>query len=177
MRLVAKLLAGSALATCLTGCMAGHRYHGHRGGQALALGAGFLVGAAIAEAARSSREPEDAERPYRFYSNGYFNPPATPRSPKDLLTEKEGPPPFDLHAARAALGEVDLAGCGEAGVHGFGHARITIMPNGRIAKVVIDEPPGMSAAEVSCIGQRLGAATLPPFHGSPVTMGTTYRVP
>jgi hypothetical protein len=177
MRLFARLLAGCALATCLTGCMSGHRIHGHRGSHALALGAGLLVGAAIAEAARANREPEDPERPYRFYSNGYFNPPATPRSPKDLVTENDGLPPFDLHAARVALGEVDLAGCGEAGVHGFGHARVTITPTGRVAKVVIDEPPGMAPAEVDCIGQRIGAAPLSSFRGSPVTMGTTVYVP
>ena len=84
---------------------------------------------------------------------------------------------FDPHAARSALNAVDVTSCRlEGAPRGFGHAKAVINPDGRISKVVVEEPAGMSAEAAKCIGDRIGTATVPPFKGSLVTVGTTYHV-
>lgn len=180
--LLSRLLLAGVLGAGAMGCghsfrHSSHGHHHHGGAEAVGLVAGLIVGAAIAEAASSSRE-EDPERPYRYYSNGYYGPaPVVSRSTRDLLQEDVASPPFDAHAARAALSEIDVSPCREAGAPaGFGHAKVTFNPDGRSSKVVVDEPSGMSAAAAKCIGDRIGTATVPPFRGSLVTMGTTYHV-
>jgi hypothetical protein len=171
----ATLLVGSVLASCLSGCLPHHHArHHHGGGTAVAFGAGMLLGAAIASEAR--KEPEDPERPYRYYSNGYFSWPATPRSSKDTPRQDEGGPPFDVSAARATFNGIDLTGCMDGGAPKYGHAKVTVAPTGRVERVVIDDPPGLPPRAVACIGERLGGATLPPFRGEAVNVGTTFHL-
>ena len=115
------------------------------------------------------------------YSNVYYvygPPPApTPRSKRDVAAETNDLPPFDPQAARAALNGIDVTPCQELGVpRGFGHAKVVFNPDGRISKVVVDEPSGMSSEAAHCIGERLGAATVSSFKGSFVSMGTTFHV-
>lgn len=84
---------------------------------------------------------------------------------------------FDATAARTALGMTDVSGCRNLGAHGYGHAKATFNADGRISKIVIDEPRGLPRSAVKCIGDRLGRATMPEFDGSLITVGTTWYVP
>ena len=178
--LFSRLLLVGVLGAGAMGCRHSLHYssHGihrhHDGAETIAVVAGVIAGAALVEAAR---EPEP-ERVY--YSTVYYYgppPPPTPRSPRDLVEDDVELPPFDPHAARSALNGIEVSTCREAGAPtGFGHAKVTFNPDGRISKVVVDEPPGMSEAAAKCIGDRIGTATVPPFKGSLVTMGTTYHV-
>ncbi len=145
---------------------------------AVGLVSGLIVGAAISEAAASSRESEDPERPYYYYSNGYFGPPpVVARSTRDRVEVDVELPPFDPHAARAALNEIDVSSCRASGAPtGFGHAKATFNPDGRISKVVVDEPAGMADEAAKCIGDRIGTAMVPAFKGSLITVGTTFHV-
>ncbi len=87
-------------------------------------------------------------------------------------------PPFDATSARVALTSIDLSGCrvGE-GPPFRGHARVIFNPDGRISKVVIDEPADLPMGVVECIGTTLGRAKVAPFRGSLVAMGTTWHMP
>lgn len=104
----------------------------------------------------------------------YVPPPAPPA--------RETPPPprgpaFDQGAARASLGAVDLSECkGRGAPAGYGHARVTFVPGGNVEKVVVDGPSGLSPDAVSCIGQALGTAEVPPFDGAAVAVPTTWLV-
>ena len=87
-------------------------------------------------------------------------------------------PPFDAQAARAALARIDLSPCASHGVpSGVGHAKISFNPDGRISKVVVDDPPGLPADASRCIGDRFGALTIAEYRGSLIEMGTSWRVP
>jgi hypothetical protein len=84
---------------------------------------------------------------------------------------------FDSGAALAAIHAVDLAPCVARGaVPGYGHAKITFGADGRATKVVIDSPPAMPADAVACVGELLGAATVPEFDGGPMTVGSAWLV-
>ncbi|MBX3228556.1 MAG: hypothetical protein KIT84_07880 [Labilithrix sp.] len=117
-------------------------------------------------------EPETVWAPYVGEPG-----PSLPRSERDVVKEDATLTTFDQVAARRALGEVDLASCGDAGApRGAGHARVTFDPAGHVTKVVIDAPPGMTKPAVDCVGGHLGATKVPAFRGTPVTVGTSYRV-
>jgi hypothetical protein len=164
------LVATVALAT--TGCCDLHA-HGFS-----MMTTGTRTGFALA-----ALQEDEYRRAQRPYESAYYNPPGPagpplPASTRDRLPPSDAAPAFDAARARAALIEVDLADCRAAGApSGYGHAKVTFNPWGEASKVVLDEPPGLSAAAVSCIGDRLGAATVAPFRGSYVTVGTTYFVP
>jgi len=84
---------------------------------------------------------------------------------------------FDPHAARRALDAIDVSPCKAAGARsGFGHAKVTMNPDGTASKVVVDEPTGMTPEAAKCVGDRLGTATVGPFRGSMVTVGTSFLV-
>lgn len=187
-RQASKVLLAAALAFGATGC--GHSYtshgrhhhHRHRSDAVDMIAAGLFVGAAIVDLAastsRSSPEPEPEPVPvYRTYTYDAPTPTPTPRSARDAVPEDAASPLFDAHAARAALNAVDVSSCRSAGAPaGYGHARVTVNPDGVVSKVVVDEPRGLSAAAAKCLGDRIGAATVPPYRGSLVTMGTSFRI-
>ncbi|HVH42143.1 MAG TPA: hypothetical protein VM925_07355 [Labilithrix sp.] len=158
-----------------TGC--GHYGHHHHGGDGMELlAAGLVVGAAVGALATKPSPPEPE---YVYVSNPYaVNVAPLPRSPRDDVRRSDDLPSFDPQAARAAFNTIDVAECRSAGApSGYGHARVTINPDGRVSKVVVDEPAGLSAEAVRCIGDRLGTATVAPFKGSLVTMGTSFHLP
>lgn len=171
-------MATSTLA-CGTYTHHGHgRIHHHGGGGDVALIAvGVLAGAAIVSSTHRDPPPEPV-----YVNNVYYNygppPPPLPRSPRDAVPTSEGElPAFDPQAARAALNQVDVTGCDvptSAVSKGFGHAKVTINPDGRVSKVVVDEPAGLSAEAARCIGDRFGAVTVAPFRGNLVTMGASF---
>jgi hypothetical protein len=102
---------------------------------------------------------------------------AMPRSPRDLTPTREPAPTLDPRVLRAAVERVDLSPCRAEGVpDGFGHARLTLRPDGSVSKVHIDAPSGMTREAALCLGTELGAARVPPFSGSSITVGTTFLV-
>jgi hypothetical protein len=93
----------------------------------------------------------------------------------------DAPPAFNAIEVRERLRAIDLHACkadnGDDGaLAGFGHARITFKPEGRVKAVVIDGPAGLSDNAVACIGERLGAVQVPAFRGGEVTAGYVYHV-
>jgi hypothetical protein len=179
-RLFALCLFAGLLATGTLGCrhtlhysstQGIHRYE--RGSATGVLLEGGLVGPAIFAAA-TSPDP-DPEPPLVEHWNGYYGPYAVTPSPRDAVKE-DGLPSFDPQAARVALNDVDVSPCRAAGAPvGFGHARVSVHPDGQISNVVIDAP-GLSSEATQCISDAFGQATVKPFRGSFVTIGTTYHV-
>ncbi len=159
------------------------------GRHGLAVLGGVIVGAAIVDAASSHHhyghyEHYEHETTYVYVNNGstaYVNSPgaaALPRSTRDDPPDGTGLPAFDPTAARSALAAVELSKCSAVGApRSYGHAIVTINPSGDISKVVVDEPGGMSAMAVGCIGDEIGKVRVAPFRGSLVNMGTTWYVP
>jgi hypothetical protein len=169
----------------LNGCYAGprrgvhvHSHHHHRsssGDLALAATVGILAGAALVASAESERTRE--LEPVYYQPVYQYSAPPPPASPKDRATSPDSQS-FDAKSARAALGAVDLATCrAEGAPRGYGHAKVTFNPDGGASRVIVDTPDGLSAAAVKCIGDRLGAVTVPEYEGSYLTVGTTWFVP
>lgn len=184
LRALALLLVMAALAT---GCYAGPRrgmyvssHHHHHGsdGADLAFATVGLLATVAMMASDAEVERRESERIYYqpiYYVNGPA-PPPLPASAKDRVTD-DRLQSFDAQSARAALGAVDLGECRAAGApRGYGHAKVTFNPDGKASKVVVDTPDGLSDAAVKCIGDRLGAVTVPEYEGSYVTVGTTWFV-
>lgn len=184
LRAIAPLLLTAVLAT---GCYAGprrgvyvhshHHHHGSDGADVAIAAVGLIAAAAIV----ASSEPERREPERVYYQPVYYvnapPAPAPPPSAKDRVTTDEAQS-FDAKSARAALGAVDLAVCrAEGAPRGYGHAKVTFNPDGKASKVVVDTPDGLPAPAVKCIGDRLGAVTVPEYEGSYVTVGTTWFVP
>lgn len=164
-----------------TGCYGGHAHHHHihhgGGDVAFAAGVGLLAGVAIAEAAHD-HDPPPPPQPVYYQPVVYVNAPPQPASPRDQVPSNSDGPAFDAKAARTALGAVDLATCRDVGApRGYGHAKVTFNPDGKASKVVVDTPDNMNARAVQCIGDRLGAVSIPEYQGSLVTVGTTWFVP
>jgi len=172
-------MATSTLA-CGTYTHHGHgRIHHHGGGGDVALGVavGVLAGAALVSSTHRDPPPEPVYVNNVYYNYGPPPPPPLPRSSRDAVPTNEGElPAFDPQAARGALNQVDVTGCVPASTasKGFGHAKVTINPDGRVSKVVVDEPAGLSPDAARCIGDRFGAVTVAPFRGNLVTMGASF---
>lgn len=158
-----------SLVLCGTGC--------GKHGMAIFAG-GLILGSALANASSH----HDHERTTVVYVNNnptyYPVPHAPPPSPNDRVVVDDPLPTFDPSVARSALTAVELSKCSDSGApRAYGHAFVTINPSGDISKVVVDEPGGMPAAAVKCIGDEIGKVRVAPFRGSHVTMGTTWYVP
>jgi hypothetical protein len=120
--------------------------------------------------------PSPSRRGDVYVSSASFGPPMPP-SARDRVTEPDRSRAFDPRAARAAFEKADLSSCVAAGATaGFGHARVTLRPEGYVERIVIDAPPGMPPAAVECTGRELGRVRVAPFDGNPITIGTTYLV-
>jgi hypothetical protein len=174
MKHVKKLLA-LPLLFATAGCL------GRTGGEGLLFGAIFSADMMAHATNADDREYRNrALEPNVIYvssvSPGTVQPPIESR--KAVSEPTPLAPPFEPQRARQELAAVDLAHCREAGApRGYGHATVTLNPSGDISKVVVDEPSGMSVPAFTCIGQAIGATTVPVFRGSFVTVGTTYFVP
>ena len=85
---------------------------------------------------------------------------------------------FDAPAARESVEAIDFAPCTARGAQaGYGHAHLTFHPSGAPARIVIDAPERLEPQAVACIGERLGAITVPRFDGGDMTIGAGYRIP
>ena len=85
---------------------------------------------------------------------------------------------FDAPAARESVEAIDFSPCTARGAKaGYGHAHLTFHPSGAPAHIVIDAPERLEPQAVACIGERLGAITVPRFDGGDMTIGAGYRIP
>ncbi len=125
---------------------------------ALALGAGVLLGAALA----STHEPPRQEVREVIVVQGAPPPPAPVPAPSPEAPA--APVAFDTESAREVLRAVDLGACRASGAPvGYGHARVTFGGDGAPSRVTIDAPPSLSPTAVQCIGAALGSARVAPF--------------
>ncbi len=86
---------------------------------------------------------------------------------------------FDAAAARASLGAAAgaAAGCRKADdPSGTARVTITFAPSGRVTSAVVSGPPFAGTATGGCIASAMRSARVPPFSGSPVTVGKTVLV-
>jgi hypothetical protein len=86
------------------------------------------------------------------------------------------PRSFDVGAARAKLAEVNLEDCRSGGVHGYGRARVTFAPTGRVEGVDVASPEHVAPSDAACIEGHYREATVPSFDGAPVSAATTFYV-
>jgi hypothetical protein len=93
-----------------------------------------------------------------------------------------GPPidpskaPFDPIMATVSLGRVRFEECSiPSGPHGSGHAKITFGLNGKVVSVEVD-PPFARTPVGRCLAAKLHLVQIPPFAGSPVTVGKAFNV-
>lgn len=171
----ARLVLGGVIALGALGC--------DRGG-----GAAFATGAVVGIAALSALSATDPPRPAtvvyvhpppaQSYGQTYGRPPSrtviyfdAPAS-SDAAPVLGEPGTFDATATRVALGEVDVTPCG--GPAGYGHAQVTMNPDGHISRVLIEDPEDLDPRTAQCIGRKLGQITVPPFRGSMVVVGTSF---
>ncbi len=134
----------------LSGCK-----HGG-GGKALAEGA-LIAAAVTAEAvAHASRESSSG--------SSY----TAPDPPQDPDPEPPPLPPFDETEARAELRNADVSPCIPAADTKV-HARVTFVPEGPVAQVVVDEPRDLPEPLSRCVGQALSSAHVYAFQGGEVT--------
>ena len=107
-----------------------------------------------------------------------YDAPPLPPSTRDRVPEPREAVAFDAHGARATLAAVDLSSCRELGApRGYGHAIVTYSAEGFPAKVVVDDPAGLSDQAVKCVGERLGTGHVPAFGGPAAKVGVTWFIP
>jgi hypothetical protein len=83
-----------------------------------------------------------------------------------------------LASARTVLGTVSVADCRARGLPGgYGHARVTFGATGNPTRVLVDGADGLSPDAIACVAERLAAAKVEPFDGSPLTVGTGWYFP
>ena len=147
-----------------------------RGGGGMAFGAGLLFGAALNAHSHEHEEVVVTNQIVLVPVPGYLPPPPLPR--RDSPDEVEKRVAFDASAAHAALAASSVAACKEHGApSGWGHAKVTFAGAGSASTVVIDAPRNLPADAVACLGQALGAATVPAFSGGEMSVGATWFVP
>ena len=163
-----RLLVAAFFATTASGCAAAFP------ASQLALRTATIV------AGVELQEKWDAEaaaaKPLYVYEPGDFDPINAPADLPETKAKTNTVPAFDAASARTALHEVELGPCA-TGRATWGHGVVTFAPSGRIAKVVIDGPDGLSAETARCIGDRVGTAQVTSFSGGDVTTGVTFYVP
>ena len=87
------------------------------------------------------------------------------------------PVPFRLGAGHGTLGTVDLAPCRERGLPpGYMRMRVTFRPNGHIVRAAVESevPPPQEA--LTCVGEQLEVAGVPPFDGQDFTLSRIVYV-
>lgn len=100
-----------------------------------------------------------------------------PASPRDRVPSAPTARAFDPVRARTALAETDLSTCRAVGApRGYGHAIVTYSEEGAATKVVIDDPGGLSASAVQCVGLELGKQRVGSFDGPATEVGVTWFI-
>jgi len=84
---------------------------------------------------------------------------------------------LDRHAAIEALRGVRVQQCATpGGPHGTGHVKVTFSPNGTVARAQADQPPFAGSKVGECVAHAYLDARVPPFSGTPVTVGKSFYV-
>jgi hypothetical protein len=97
--------------------------------------------------------------------------PPDPCVPRTDLVES-----FDRGTAAAALGSIRFEDCSSPnGPHGSGHAKVTFGLIGKVVSVEV-EPPFARTSVGRCLAAKLRLVHVPPFSGSPVTVGKSFAV-
>jgi len=82
---------------------------------------------------------------------------------------------FNAANVAGALSKVNPKGCG---FHGSAHAKLTFDPTGAISKIDFDSPASLVGSPLGvCLAKAYGAARVPPFDGSAVTISKSITVP
>jgi hypothetical protein len=104
---------------------------------------------------------------------------AEPATPKVELLPNDQRPPLNQGAAIAALGVAanQAPSCKSAdGPSGSGRATVTFSPDGYVTSVSVSAPfAGTSVG--NCVANHFKKAKVPPFRGSPVSLGRAFIVP
>lgn len=147
-----------------------HHHHGSGAGFAAVVGTILLVDAIAHVAAAEPPPPSTAVYVYSAPPPvivAAAPPPPSPPRADDL-------PPLDPAATRAAFAEADFSGCNAPPV--YGHAKISLNPDGHVSRVVVEDPSDLDPAVAQCIGKRIGHIRVAPFRGGMVVLGTTFRI-
>lgn len=84
---------------------------------------------------------------------------------------------FRLGAGYGALGRIDVLPCRERGLPaGYVRLHATFRPSGRVAHAAIESVAEPSQEALTCIGEQLEGAAVPPFDGADVTLSRIYFV-
>lgn len=83
--------------------------------------------------------------------------------------------PFDKGAALAALGAVNVASC-KKDQSGNGHVKIVFAPSGAVSSATVDDGPFVGTPTGGCVAGKYRGAKVPPFGGSPVTVGKSFTI-
>lgn len=90
---------------------------------------------------------------------------------------------FDRAAASSALSSVNLQVCKPkkqkaktAPVTGDGHVLVTYAPNGKADQATVDAGPFMGTTIGTCIESVFKKTQVPPFDGTPVTVGKKFKL-
>ncbi len=126
----------------------------------MVLGLSLLLGMLFA---RGHRVAMDAPLPH-------------PMEVQELQEDTATTDDFDRHAALTALRGVRVQGCATPqGPFGTGHVKITFAPSGAAVKAKTDAP--FAGSEVGkCVESAYLDARVPPFAGSPVTVGKSFDI-
>jgi hypothetical protein len=168
-----------SLASSSAGCAIRQRQISNAAtGTELATDVIFAVATVVNDSERSRDDEQERNANVYLYTPPHERSPAPPPSSRDRVRSDDDLPVFDPTAARAAFDRVSLRQCRDLGMpRGYGHAKVLLSPDGRITKVIVDEPSGLDARAAHCVGERLGTVSVAPFRGSVVTMGVVWFVP
>lgn len=145
----------TALALVFLALLSGCKHGG--GGKALAEGAIIAAAVTAHAVARASRE-----------STASSSSAPDPDPPEDPDPGPPPLPPFDEMEARAELRNADVTPC-VPNADTKVHARVTFVPEGPVAQVVVDEPRDLPEPLSRCVGQALSTAHVYAFEGGEAT--------
>jgi hypothetical protein len=84
---------------------------------------------------------------------------------------------FRIGAGYGAVGQVDLSACRERGLDpGYVHIHVTFGGGGRVAGATVESPNQPPPDALTCIGEKLEAASVPAFEGGDVTLSKSLFV-
>jgi hypothetical protein len=105
----------------------------------------------------------------------------SPVSPVLSASPSDRPPPdpipFRIGAGHGALGNIDLAPCRGQGLQsGYLRMRVTFRRDGRVVHAAVESPAPPPDEALSCIAERLEAASVPVFDGRDASLTRRFFV-
>jgi hypothetical protein len=135
--------------------------------------------AAAAPAAAPAPAPAPAPAKPKSFDDALRAAAGAKDTPNTPAATAGGDKPFDRGAAAAALGAAasSAQACKKSdGPTGNGHVKVTFAPNGSVTTVDVDAPPYSGTAVGGCVAAKFRAARVPPFSGSPVSVGKSFTI-